>query len=47
MGDRGVEYRVWVGIPDGKNHLKDLGLGGMIMLKWIFNKWNGGRHGLG
>ena len=22
MGDRGVEYRVWVGIPDGKRPLE-------------------------
>ena len=26
--------------PDGKNHLEDLGIDGMIMLKCIFKKRN-------
>jgi hypothetical protein len=31
-----------LGKPEGKNHLKDLGVDNKIILKWIFNKWNGG-----
>jgi hypothetical protein len=27
-----------VEIPEGRNHLKDLGLDGTIILKWIFRK---------
>jgi hypothetical protein len=45
MGDRRGAYRVLVGRPEGRNHLKDLGIDGTIILKWIFKKWDGG-HGL-
>jgi hypothetical protein len=31
-----------VGKPEGKNHLKDLGVDGRIILKWIFKKSDGG-----
>jgi hypothetical protein len=30
-----------VGKPEGRGQLKDLGLDGRIILKWIFEKWNG------
>jgi hypothetical protein len=36
MGDRRGAYTVFVGRPEGKNHLKDLGVDGMIILKLIF-----------
>jgi hypothetical protein len=25
-----------------RDHLKDLGIDEMVILKWIFRKWNGG-----
>jgi hypothetical protein len=31
-----------VGKAEGKNHLKDPGVEGRIILRWIFRKWNGG-----
>jgi len=38
MGGRRGEYRVFVGKPQGKNHLGDPGVDGKIILKWIFRK---------
>jgi len=38
----GGEMRhIWVlvGKPERKNHLKDPGVDGRIMLRWIFRKW--------
>jgi hypothetical protein len=35
--NRGV-YRVLVGKPEGKIHLKDPGVDGRIILRWIFRK---------
>jgi hypothetical protein len=31
-----------VGKPEEKRHLKDPGVNGKIIVKWIFRKWNGG-----
>jgi hypothetical protein len=36
---RGV-YRVLVGKPEGKRPLGDPGVDGMIILRWIFRKWD-------
>jgi hypothetical protein len=33
--------RILVGRPEGRNHLEDPGVEGMIILKWIL-KWNEG-----
>ena len=30
-----------VGRSEGKNRLKDFGVDGRIILKWIFKKWDG------
>jgi hypothetical protein len=35
MGERRDTNRVLVGKPEGRNHLKDPGVDGMIILKWI------------
>jgi hypothetical protein len=36
---RGV-HRILVGKPEGKNHLEDQSVHGMIILRWIFRKWD-------
>jgi len=41
MEDRRGVYRVLVGRPEGKSYLKDLGVDGRIILRWIFSKWDG------
>jgi hypothetical protein len=35
-------YRVLVKKPKGKKPLKDLGIDGMIILRWILRKWDVG-----
>ena len=37
---RGV-YKVLVGKPEGKNHWGDQDVDGIIILRWIFRKWEG------
>jgi hypothetical protein len=39
MGGRGA-YRVLVGKPEGKSHWGDPGVGGRIIIRWIFRKWD-------
>jgi hypothetical protein len=34
-------YRVLVGKPEGRNHLEDPDIAGMIILKWVLEKWDG------
>jgi hypothetical protein len=43
MGERRGAFRVLVGKPEGRNHLKDQGVDGRIIL--ILEKWDWG-HGL-
>jgi len=31
-------HRIWVGKPEGKGHLEDLGIVGKIILEWILQK---------
>jgi len=38
VGDRSVSYRVLVGYLKERDHLEDLGMDGIILLKWIFRK---------
>jgi hypothetical protein len=33
-------HKTLVGIPEGKYHLKDLGVDGWIILEWILEEWN-------
>jgi hypothetical protein len=43
-GQREGAYRVLVVKREGKKHLEDLGMDGMIILKWILNRmgvWTG------
>ena len=39
--DRGL-YRVLVGKPEGKNHWRDLGVYGWIILGWTSRRWDVG-----
>jgi len=45
-GERRGVYRVWVGKPEGKRHLRDSGVDGRIILRWIFRNWVGGMEGI-
>jgi hypothetical protein len=42
MGEGRGAYMILVGRPEGRNLLEDSGIDGMIILKWIFKKWDGG-----
>jgi len=39
MGEERGVYRVLVGKPDGKRPLRDLGVDGRIILRWICRRW--------
>jgi hypothetical protein len=41
MGEGRGAYRILVGRPEGRNHLEDQGIDGII-LTWIFKKWDEG-----
>jgi hypothetical protein len=41
VGERRSAYRIFVGTPEGKSHLEDLGMDGKSLLKWICKKWDG------
>jgi hypothetical protein len=45
MGEKRGAYRILVGDLMEGEHLGDQDVDGRIILKWIFNKWDGG-HGL-
>jgi hypothetical protein len=42
MGERRGLYRGCVGKPEGKGHLGDPVVDGIIILRWIFRKWDVG-----
>jgi hypothetical protein len=42
MGERRGADRTLVGKPDGRNHLEDPGADYRIILKWIFERLDGG-----
>jgi len=42
MEKRRCVYRVLMGNLRERDHLEDPGRDGMIILRWIFSKWNGG-----
>jgi hypothetical protein len=42
MGEKRGAYRILVGYLRKGNHLKDPGIDGQILLKWLFRKWDGG-----
>jgi len=41
MEERRGAHRILVGTTESKSSLKDLGVDGKIILKWIFKKWDG------
>jgi hypothetical protein len=38
--DRRGAYNVLMGKHEERDHLEDLGTDGMIILKWVLNKWD-------
>jgi hypothetical protein len=43
MGRGEVHTRFWWGNMSERDHLEDPGFDKMIILKWIFKKWDRGR----
>jgi hypothetical protein len=41
MRERNRTYKVFVGKPEGRRSLGILDMDGKIILKWIFEKWDG------
>ena len=41
MWERRGAWRVLMGKPEGRDYLNDPGVDGSIILKWIFEKWDG------
>jgi hypothetical protein len=41
-GDSRGVYRFLVGKPEERDHLKNTGVDGMLILRWIFRKWGPG-----
>jgi hypothetical protein len=46
MGERGMHTGFWLESLGEGDHLKDQGVDGRIILKWIFKKWKGAWTGL-
>jgi hypothetical protein len=42
MGERRCVCRVLLGKPEGKRHLEDPSINGMIILRWVFREWDVG-----
>jgi len=40
MGERRVAYRALIGRAEERCHLEDLGIEGIILIKWTFEKFN-------
>jgi hypothetical protein len=42
MGEKTGACKILVGRPEGRHHLRDPGVDGKIILKWIFKTWDVG-----
>jgi hypothetical protein len=43
VGRGGVHTGFWWGNLKERDHVGDTGVGGRIILKWIYKKWGGGK----
>jgi hypothetical protein len=41
MGDMRGAYRVWCGNVRERDHFEDLGIGGMLIVKWVLTNRRG------